>query len=211
MTRGISAAALFIGLTLASCTHRLVQPGAPGAASRVIARREAVDLSKVQFTPADVKFMQGMIHHHSQALDMTALISSRTSVEGMKLLGQRIEISQADEIKMMQRWLEVRGQEVPGLHSHHMVGATLMPGMLTPEEMERLAAAKGVEFDRLWLQGMIRHHDGALIMVDELFTTPGAAQESEIFAFASDVVADQKAEMDRMAVMLEGLQNEIRR
>ena len=142
---------------------------------------------------------------------MTALIASRTSIAGMKLLGQRIEISQSDEIKMMQRWLEVRGQPAPDIHEHHAPGATLMPGMLTAEEMDRLAAAHGAEFDRLWLEGMIRHHDGALTMVDELFSASGAGQESEIFAFASDVVADQKAEIDRMGAMLEELQNEIRR
>ncbi len=205
------APALLVFFAAASCAHRLVQPGIPGAATRTIARREAIDLSKVQFTAPDVKFMQGMIHHHAQALDMTALIASRTSIERMKLLGQRIEISQSDEINMMQRWLDARGQEVPGVHDHHMPGATLMPGMLTSEEMDRLAAAEGVEFDRLWLEDMIKHHDGALTMVDELFSTPGAGQESEIFAFASDVVADQKAEIDRMGAMLEELQNEIRR
>jgi len=193
---------------LGACSPRIVQPGAPGTASRTIARKVAVDLSRVQFTPADVKFIQGMIHHHAQALDMTALIPSRTSLERMKLLGQRIEISQSDEINMMRRWLEARGQEVPDIHEHHSPAARLMPGMLTPEEMDRLAAANGAEFDRLWLQSMIKHHDGALIMVDDLFSTRGAGQESEIFSFASDVVADQKAEMDRMAAMLEELQNE---
>jgi uncharacterized protein (DUF305 family) len=169
-----------------------------------------VDLSKVQFTLADVKFMQDMIHHHAQALDMTALIESRTSLDRMKLLGQRLEISQSDEIRMMQRWLGQRAQQAPDIHAHHMPGAALMPGMLTPEEMDRLAAAHGAEFDRLWLQSMIRHHDGALTMVDALFATPGAGQESEVFAFASDVVADQKAEIDRMEVMLEELQSETR-
>ena len=198
-------------LLVEACAHRIVQPGSPGTPSRPITRRDAVNLSRVQFTAVDVKFMQGMIHHHAQALDMTALIASRTSIAGMKLLGQRIEISQSDEIKMMQRWLEVRGQPAPDIHEHHVPGATLMPGMLTAEEMDRLAAAHGAEFDRLWLEGMIRHHDGALTMVDELFSAPGAGQESEIFAFASDVVADQKAEIDRMSAMLEELQNEIRR
>jgi len=193
-----------------SCAHRLVQPGSPGAPTRSIAAREAVDLSKVQFTLADVKFMQDMIHHHAQALDMTALIESRTSLDRMKLLGQRLEISQSDEIRMMQRWLGQRAQQAPDIHAHHMPGAALMPGMLTPEEMDRLAAAHGAEFDRLWLQGMIRHHDGALTMVDALFATPGTGQESEVFAFASDVVADQKAEIDRMEVMLEELQSETR-
>jgi uncharacterized protein (DUF305 family) len=209
MTQQIAAVG-FVLLAAASCTPRLIQPGAPGDAPHAIARSEAIDLSKVQFSAADVKFMQGMIHHHAQALDMTALIASRTAHEDMKLLGRRIEISQSDEIKMMQRWLEVRGQGAPGVHDHHLPGATLMPGMLTDDEMDRLATAKGAEFDRLWLEGMIKHHEGALVMVDELFATPGAGQESEIFAFASDVVADQKAEIDRMGAMLQEFQNETR-
>jgi uncharacterized protein (DUF305 family) len=209
MTHRIVAVGLIL-LAAASCTSRLIQPGGPGAEPHAIARNEAVDLSKVQFSAADVKFMQGMIHHHAQALDMTALIASRTTHDDMKLLGRRIEISQSDEIKMMQRWLEVRGQGAPGIHDRHLSGATLMPGMLTEEEMDRLAAAKGAEFDRLWLEGMIKHHDGALVMVDELFAMPGAGQESEVFAFASEVVADQKAEMDRMGAMLQEFHNETR-
>lgn len=189
-----------------SASPPIVQPGAPGEASRVISADKATDLSKVQATTADVRFMQGMIHHHAQALDMTALLSTRTSSEDMRKLALRIEVSQADEIKMMQRWLEVRGQEVPSEHAHHMNGATLMPGMLTSEEMDRLAAAKGAAFDRLFLEGMIKHHAGALTMVQELFSTPGAGQESEIFAFASDVDADQRMEIDRMGGMLKELQ-----
>jgi uncharacterized protein (DUF305 family) len=184
----------------------IVQPGAPGQASKVIPVDKASDLSKVQHTPADVQFMQGMIGHHAQALEMTALLPSRTSRDDMRLLAQRIELSQADEIKMMQHWLEVRGADVPGLHSHHAHGAKLMPGMLTPEEMNRLAAAMGSEFDRLFLEFMIKHHEGALIMVDELFSNPGAGQESEIFAFASDVEADQQMEIDRMGAMFRELQ-----
>jgi uncharacterized protein (DUF305 family) len=182
----------------------IVQPGAPGASSRVVSPENATDLSKVGYTAADVKFMQGMIHHHAQALDMTALLRDRTERDDMRKLAERIEISQADEIKMMQHWLEVRGQEVPGPHAHHAPGAPLMPGMLTPEEMARLAAAKGAEFDRLFLEGMIKHHGGALTMVQELFATPGAGQESEMFAFASDVDADQRMEIDRMRDMLAG-------
>jgi uncharacterized protein (DUF305 family) len=120
----------------------------------------------------------------------------------MRLLALRIEVSQADEIKMMQRWLEVRGQQVPSIHALHAHGATLMPGMLTADEMSRLAESKGPEFDRLFLTGMIKHHGGALTMVRELFSTPGAGQESDIFAFASDVDADQRMEIDRMGAML---------
>ena len=187
---------------------QIVQPGAPGESSRVISADKAVDLSKVQHTPADVKFMQGMIGHHSQAVEMVSLLKSRSTREDMRLLGQRIEISQEDEIKMMQRWLQVRGQEVPGPHAMHMHGATLMPGMLTEEEMAHLAEAKGAEFDRLFLEGMIKHHGGALTMVHELFDTPGAGQEVEIFSFASDVDADQRMEIDRMGAMLNAIAKE---
>ena len=167
-----------------------------------MAAEQARDLSKVQFTPADVKFMQGMIHHHAQAMDMTQLLATRSNSDDMKKLALRIELSQHDEIAMMRRWLEVRGQEVPGEHAHHMPGAPKMPGMLSAEEMTRLAAAKGPDFDRLFLEGMIKHHVGAITMVQELFNTPGAGQDSEIYAFASDVDADQRMEIDRMGAML---------
>jgi len=158
------------------------------------------------YSAADVRFMQGMIHHHSQAIDMVDLLYSRTASDDMKKLAKRIEVSQNDELGMMRRWLEARGQDVPGPHAHHMPGAPLMPGMLTPDEMAKLAAAKGTEFDRLFLEGMIKHHSGALVMVKDLFATPGAAQGSEIFAFASDVDADQRMEIDRMSAMLKELQ-----
>jgi uncharacterized protein (DUF305 family) len=135
---------------------------------------------------------------------MVALLKTRTAREDMKLLGQRIEISQADEIEMMRDWLRARGQALPDAHAHHAHGAKLMPGMLTAEEMTALAAASGPAFDRLFLEGMIRHHGGALTMVAELFSTPGAGQESEIYAFASDVEADQQMEITRMRRMLAG-------
>lgn len=150
--------------------------------------------------------MQGMIGHHQQALEMTALLASRTASAGMRKLAQRIEVSQADEIRMMQTWLTSRGLPLPDEHAHHMNGGTLMPGMLTAAEMERLAAATGVEFDRLFLASMIKHHEGAVMMVQELFSTPGAGQESEIFAFASDVDADQRMEIGRMRAMLKEFQ-----
>lgn len=208
MTRRIAAVLLTV-VAGASCRTAgvepgppIVQPGAPGEPSRVIAADQAVDLSQVQHTAADVRFMQGMIGHHAQALEMAALLPSRSSREDMRMLARRIELSQADEIDFMQRWLEVRGQEVPSIHAHHAHGATLMPGMLTAEEMRRLAEASGAEFDRLFLEFMIKHHEGALIMVKELFSNAGAGQESEIFAFASDVDADQRMEIDRMRAML---------
>jgi uncharacterized protein (DUF305 family) len=182
----------------------IVQPGAPGQAARVITAAQARDASKIAWTEADVRFMQSMIAHHVQAIEMTDLIRARTTTEDLRKLGERIAVSQADEIKMMQGWLEARGQEVPGAHAMHMQNGALMPGMLTPAEMGRLAAARGAEFDRLFLEGMIRHHEGALTMVKELFGTAGAAQDSDVFAFASDVDADQRAEIDRMQAMLTG-------
>jgi uncharacterized protein (DUF305 family) len=168
----------------------------------VIDAERAADRSRVRVTAADVRFMQGMIGHHAQALEMVALIEARTGREDLKLVARRIELSQADEIRMMQRWLEARGAPVPDPHAHHARGAPLMPGMLTADEMRALAEARGAEFERLFLEGMIKHHQGALTMVEALFATPGAGQEAEIFTFASDVDADQRMEIDRMRGML---------
>jgi len=186
----------------------IVQPGAPGQAPRVITEAAATDLSKVQFTKADVAFMQGMIGHHSQAVEMVDLLKQRTLNTDMQKLGMRITVSQEDEIKMMQTWLKVRGQSLPDPHAHHMHPEAMMPGMLTQAEMDKLAAAKGPEFDRLFLEGMIKHHGGAITMVEELFKSPGAAQDSEIYAFVTDVVADQRMEIDRMGGMLYALMKE---
>jgi uncharacterized protein (DUF305 family) len=179
----------------------IVQPGAPGQPSTTIDAARAVDLSRVRFTSADVEFMQGMISHHAQAIEMTELLATRTGRPEMRKLAQRIDISQADEIRMMQEWLMVRGQIAPEQHAHHRE-AMVMPGMLTPEQMTRLAAATGPEFDRLFLEGMIAHHQGALSMIEALMKQPGAAQESEIFGFVSDVESDQSAEIERMSAML---------
>jgi uncharacterized protein (DUF305 family) len=194
----------------ASRPPAIIQPGAPGQESRAVGAEQARDLSKVGATAGDVKFMQGMIHHHAQAIDMTELLKTRTASEDMKKLGLRIQVSQTDEIRMMQRWLQAHGAEAPDPHAMHMPGMVMpgmdhgpmMPGMLTPEEMATLAQLKGTAFDRFFLQGMIKHHGGAILMVKELFETPGAGQDSTIYAFASDVVADQQMEIDRMSGML---------
>ena len=207
------AAILLTSVAVAACRSGvgvagapILQPGRPGEPTRAIAVEQAVDLSRVQFTAADVQFMQGMIGHHAQAVEMVALVPSRSRRETMRLLALRIDLSQADEIKMMQRWLEVRSQPRPDPHAHHSDGAMLMPGMLTAEEMDRLTSVKGDEFDRLFLQGMIKHHEGALTMVRNLFSVGGAGQESEMFAFAADVDADQRMEIERMGAMLRELQ-----
>ncbi|HEX6322513.1 MAG TPA: DUF305 domain-containing protein [Vicinamibacterales bacterium] len=181
----------------------VVQPGAPGQASTIGAVPPAAAMTHVK---ADVEFMQGMIGHHAQALEMVELLETRTESSDMKLLGLRIKVSQQDEIKAMQEWLRDRGEAAPGEHAHHAEGFTPMPGMLTAADMARLRASKGREFDRLFLEYMIKHHEGALVMVDELFKTDGAGQEAAINAFASDVVADQQMEIDRMIAMWRGLQ-----
>jgi uncharacterized protein (DUF305 family) len=158
--------------------------------------------------------MQGMIMHHSQAVEMTALIGSHTENKNLRSLGARISSSQTDEIKFMQRWLAARGQSVPDA-SDHMAGMKmpgmdmshdsmkLMPGMLTPEQMDALRKAKGGEFDHLFLVGMIQHHNGALTMVKDLFDTAGAGQDAEIFNFATDADNTQRAEIRIMQGMLE--------
>ena len=156
--------------------------------------------------------MQGMIMHHAQAVEMTALIASRTENKELRLLGARISQSQSDEMKFMKRWLEARGEPVqppmPQMSGMNMSGMDmsthqmLMPGMLTPKQMEALRKAKGAEFDRLFLTGMIQHHTGALTMVKDLFDTAGTGQDAELFNFATDVDSGQRAEIRIMQTML---------
>jgi uncharacterized protein (DUF305 family) len=185
----------------------VVQPGAPGKPSKTLPPSTKGTLpSRSQ---ADVEFMQGMIMHHAQAVEMTALIPSHTENKDLHLLGAKISSSQSDEIKFMQRWLAARGESVsmamPGMSGMDASGKPmpLMPGMLTPEQMEALRDAKGAEFDHLFLVGMIQHHNGALIMVKDLFDTAGAGQEADIFNFATDADNTQRAEIKIMQSMLE--------
>jgi uncharacterized protein (DUF305 family) len=153
--------------------------------------------------------MQGMIMHHSQAVEMTALIPSHTENKNLRSLGARISSSQSDEIKFMQRWLIARGEPVsmamPGMPDMDKSGQpmALMPGMLTPEQMEALRKAKGTEFDHLFLIGMIQHHNGALTMVKDLFDTAGSGQDADLFNFATDADNTQRAEIKIMQTMLE--------
>lgn len=159
---------------------------------------------------ADVQFMQGMIAHHAQAIEMVTLMATRTTTPALLSLGERIDVSQKDEIAMMQQWLRDHHETVPDPMSHEHMGMDvgdhrMMPGMLSAGQMAKLAAAKGAEFDQLFLTGMIQHHAGALTMVKELFATNGAAQNTAIFRFASDVDADQRAEITRMRALLKVL------
>jgi uncharacterized protein (DUF305 family) len=185
----------------------VVQPGAPGEPSKRLPPSATATLPSRSHT--DVEFMQGMIMHHSQAVEMTALISSHTENKDLRSLGARISSSQTDEIKFMKRWLAARGEAVsmamPGMKDMDMSAhpMALMPGMLTAEQMEALRKARGAEFDHLFLIGMIQHHNGALTMVKDLFDTAGAGQDAELFDFATDADNTQRAEIRIMQTMLE--------
>jgi uncharacterized protein (DUF305 family) len=185
----------------------IVQPGAPGQPTKILP--PSTRGAPPQWSQADVQFMQGMIMHHAQAVEMTALFPSHTENKDLQTLGARISRSQSDEIKFMRRWLAARGEPVsmsmPDMPDMDKSGQPmpLMPGMLTPEQMDALRNAKGPEFDRLFLLGMIQHHNGALIMVKDLFDTPGAGQDADVFNFATDVDSGQRAEIRIMQSMLD--------
>ena len=168
-----------------------------------------------RYTDADVAFMQGMIGHHEQALVMTSLVPARSNRSDVRILAERIDASQRDEMTMMRRWLTTREQQASHPRDDHDHAAmsnehSRMPGMLSTGEVDVLAAAKGQAFDRLFLASMIRHHEGALTMVKRLLANRGAAQEPEIFRFISDVDADQTAEIKRMRAMQRAAQRKPR-
>jgi uncharacterized protein (DUF305 family) len=189
-----------------AATSVVVQPGAPGEPSKTLppsTRPTVPPLSQ-----ADVAFMQGMIMHHSQAVEMTAMIPSHTENKAVKSLGAKISSSQMDEINFMKRWLVARHEPVsmamPDMLGMDISGQTApMPGMLTAEQMAALRRAKDAAFDRLFLTGMIQHHNGALIMVKDLFYTPGAGQDADLFNFATDADNTQRAEIRIMQGLLE--------
>jgi uncharacterized protein (DUF305 family) len=185
----------------------VVQPGAPGKPSKRLPPSTTGKLPPR--SQAEVDFMQGMIMHHAQAVEMTTLIPSHTENKDLRLLGARISSSQSSEINFMKRWLAARGEPVsmamPGMKNMSTSGhpMPLMPGMLTPKQMAALRNAKGAEFDHLFFTGMIQHHNGALTMVKDLFETAGAGQDAELFNFATDVDTGQRAEIRIMQGMLE--------
>src|SRR5713101_3571580 len=211
---GLVAASTLAGLfSLTVCAQQadqgtpvVVQPGAPGQPTRRLPPSTRATLPPR--SSADVQFMQGMIMHHAQAVEMTALMESHTQNKELRLLGARISRSQSDAIEFMKRWLETRGEptsltmpEMPGMDMSNQ--PMLMPGMLTPKQMDALSKAKGVEFDQLFLTGMIQHHNGALIMVKDLFDSAGSGQDAEVFNFVTDVDSGQRAEIRIMQNMLE--------
>lgn len=198
----------------------IFNPGAPGAPSRVVSAAEAVELSRTTFIPGDVQFMQHMVVHHGQAVEMVDLLRAKGMDPKVKLMGERIALSQEAEIELMRNWLTDRGQaQTMDMHSGHagmnhadhaghampVSDTPVMPGMLSPAQMQTLAASTGTDFDRLFLQGMIQHHQGALDMVDDLLAQPNAAQDPTLSDFASSVVADQSAEILRMQSLLSDL------
>lgn len=191
------ASALFASALLGLAAPR----SAPAQALPSAASRSA--------NPADVHFMSGMIPHHAQAVLIAGWAVERTTRPDIKVLSERIIVGQRDEIDLMRMWLQDRQQPVPAADATHlrmvhdgMEHQMLMPGMLTEEDLKQLHEATGAEFDRLYLTFMIRHHGGALVMVEELFAAYGAAQDETVFRFASDVFADQTTEIDRMHQML---------
>ena len=185
---------------------QIIQPGAPGEMAQAFDTAELEAIGGLSHSEADVRFMRGMIPHHGQALDMTALVPARATTNGFRSMALRMQISQRDEIRLMERWLTEREEDIPPPNAHRMMMAgdmALMPGMLNAGQMEQLASATGQEFERLFLEFMIMHHEGALTMVQTLFNSSGAGQESLIFKFATDVDADQTIEIMRMRRMLE--------
>lgn len=178
----------------------------------VAAQTQAVALAP-RSTEADARFVRMMIVHHQQALEMAALVPDRSQRRDLRMLAERIDVSQRDEMATMHRWLASHAPADDAHAGHggrasHGAGADSshagMAGMATPEQMAALAAASGPAFDRMFLELMIRHHEGALQMVDELFASPGGGQEPSIYALASEVDADQRMEIDRMRALLEG-------
>jgi uncharacterized protein (DUF305 family) len=209
------AGLIAVALSCAPQTAPIFQPGPPGAPSRMISASEALELARTTYTEDDVRFMQHMIVHHAQAVEMVGLLETRGSSPTVKLLGRRIAMSQEAEMALMSDWLTARGQStaMPDMHAgmdhsahagHAMPPSDtpLMSGMLSPAQMHALAAAEGPGFDRLFLQGMIQHHQGALDMVSELLEHPNAAQDSLLSDFTTSVVADQSTEILRMQSLL---------
>lgn len=206
------SAVLLVGVALTGCTSEpeepsgrddppAVQLGAPGEDGSTLSPGATGSLEGPGYTDADVAFVQQMVPHHRQALEMTALVDERSADDGLPLMARRIEVAQTAEIAQLEGWLTDRDESLPDEHAHHGQH-TLMPGMLTPGELGRLAAAEGRRFDRLFLQYMIRHHEGAVVMVEQLLTEGLGGQESHVFQLAQHIEVDQQVEIARMKRML---------
>lgn len=208
------AAGVLVGLASAACgsttrapVSAAVQPSAGNPAVLTPAAQARADSGHRPYTAADAHFMAGMIHHHAQAVLMAGWAPTHGASQSVRALCERIVVGQRDEIALMQRWLRARHVEVPEVDASHammpeMDQATMMPGMLTAEQLAQLDSGRGSEFDRLFLLFMIQHHQGAITMVNQLFGSQGAGEEETVFRFASDVYADQSTEIQRMQKML---------
>jgi uncharacterized protein (DUF305 family) len=189
----------------------IVQPGAPGQDGRDLSAEEAIEIAGNSYSPDDVKFMQDMIPHHNQAVQMAELVSDRTNNQELRDVAGRIDASQVDEIDFMDGWLSDRGEAVPETTAHSAMHMShVMAGMASPEDMARLAELEGTEFDRLFLTLMIAHHEGAVTMVEELLEQPGSAYDPVLFQFVNDVTNDQSQEIERMNAMLASLSTDAR-
>ena len=200
-----------LAVAMAACggTVPLINSGTSAELEAIY--RARTDSARMQFTEADVRFITGMIGHHAQALVMGGLAATHGAGSSVQILAARIINSQQDEIDRMQRWLNERGQPVPEvmiegteLMVHGAEYALHMPGMLTPEQIRKLDEARGTRFDSVFLMYMIQHHRGAVTMVEELFAQEAATQDEAVFKLASDIQADQLAEIARMGRMLVG-------
>jgi uncharacterized protein (DUF305 family) len=197
--------------SLAQAQTPIIHPGSPGEAASELSAEEAIAIANSSYSPADARFMQDMIPHHHQALEMAELVADRTNRPELIDVAGRINTSQSDEIEFMQQWLRDRGEHVPEPAAHDAMHTShTMAGMATPQQMAELAASKGTDFDRLFLELMITHHEGAVTMVEELLEQPGAAYDPMLFEFANDVTNSQSTEIERMNVLLVGLSSDPR-
>lgn len=193
--------ACFMAITggTAAAAGPIVKPSVPGAASTRITTEESRKLADAPVVPADIAFMQDMIVHHSQAVEMVGLIETRSTSPDIARLGKRIAKTQTLEIGFMKSWLQAHGFPLENEHAHHHM---TMNGMLTDAQMSALRASKGKAFDRLFLVGMIQHHGGAIDMVRKLVANEGADEESELNYFVNGITPDQSAQIARMQNML---------
>ena len=203
LKRAFPGVILLVTATLAAAQAPIVQPGAPGEPARELTAEEAIDIAVSSYSPDDVRFVQDMIPHHHQAVQMAELVTDRTNRPELADAAGRINLSQRDEIEFMEKWLGERGEPVPdpsdhaAMHTDHR-----MAGMATPQQMTELAASAGTDFDRMFLRLMITHHEGAVTMVEELLEQPGSAYDPVLFEFTTDVTNDQTAEIERMHALL---------
>ena len=211
LLRALAGALLFTLSGTSVADAPIINPGKPGEAGTELSAEQAIEIADTSYSPADVRFMTDMIPHHHQALQMAELVAERTNRPELIEVAGRINASQNDEIQFMQGWLADRGEAVPDPEAHHSMHTShQMAGMASPEQMEELAAASGTDFDRLFLTLMIRHHEGAVSMVDELLEQPGSAYDPTLFEFTTDVTNDQTAEIEKMNLLLTSLSDDPR-